>query len=311
MLPKKSSFVPGRGDNPAILMTNCYGKAGRRTALVLGSHHLHRMDGRHMNHSQYEVHGKQVWCAHGGKAPDPSRPTLVLLHGALNDHSVWSVLLAPLAQQGVDVLAPDLPGHGRSAGPALDSVEAMADWLPALLDAAGVETALLAGHSMGSLVALETASRTPQRVRGLALLATAFPMRVSGALLASAKDDEAAAIDTVSQWSHARPELREPSRQLMRQVAAHGQPGLLHLDLAACNAYAHGEQAIQAIDVPVHFILGSLDKMTPPRVAQALIAAARHPTVVEVEAGHAMMAEQSQAVLDALLRLVHAPSHTS
>lgn len=264
-----------------------------------------------MNDSQYDVHGKTVWCGQGGKALDPARPTLVFLHGALNDHSVWSPLAGPLAEHGLNVLAPDLPGHGRSAGPALESVEAMADWLPALLDAAGLDTALLAGHSMGSLAALESAFRAPRRVRGLALLGTAFPMRVSGALLASARDDEAAAIDTVSQWSHARPELREASRQLMRQVAAHGQPGLLHLDLAACNAYANGEQAIGALDIPVHFILGSLDKMTPPRAAQALAASARHATVVEVEAGHAMMGEQPQAVLDALLRFVHASSHAS
>jgi pimeloyl-ACP methyl ester carboxylesterase len=269
------------------------------------------MDGHHMNDSQYEVHGKKVWCDRSAKAPDPSRPTLVLLHGALNDHSVWSHLAGQLAQHGLNVLAPDLPGHGRSAGPALDSVEAMADWLPALLDAAGIETALLTGHSMGSLVALETARRMPARVAGLALLGTASPMRVSSALLAMARDDEAAAIDTVSQWSHANPELRDASRQLMRQVAAHGQPGLLHLDLAACNAYAGGEQAIEALDIPVHFILGRLDKMTPPRAAQALAAAARHPTLVEVEAGHAMMAEQPQAVLDALLRLAPAPSHAS
>lgn len=259
-----------------------------------------------MNDSQYDVHGRTVWCGQGGKAPQPSLPTLVFLHGALNDHSVWSELAGRLARHGLNVLAPDLPGHGRSAGPALDSVEAMADWLPGLLDAAGLETALLVGHSMGSLVALETAFRTPRRVRGLALLGTAFPMRVSAALLASARDDEAAAIDMVSQWSHANPELREASRQLMRQVAAHGQPGLLHLDLAACNAYAHGQQAIEALDCPVHFLLGSLDKMTPPRAAQALAAAARHATLVEVDAGHAMMAEQPRAVLDALRRFAHA-----
>lgn len=256
-----------------------------------------------MNDSQYEVQGKTVWCDHGGKAFEPSLPTLVLLHGALNDHSVWSQASGALARHGLNVLAPDLPGHGRSAGPALDSVEAMADWLPALLDAAGAGTALLAGHSMGSLVALEAAFRTPQRVRGLALLATAFPMRVSGALLASARDDEAAAIDMVAEWSHANPELRAASRQLMRQVAAHGQPGLLHLDLAACKAYAGGERAIGALDIPVHFILGSLDKMTPPRAAQALVAAAHHATIVDVDAGHAMMAEQPGAVLDALLGL--------
>jgi len=241
----------------------------------------------------------------------PATPTIVFLHGALNDHSVWSHQDDALAARGYTVLAPDLPGHGAaSPGPALTAVEAMADWLLAWLEAKGVQRALLVGHSMGSLIALEAARRDPERIAGLALLGTAAPMKVSDALLAGALDDQAGAIAMVAQWSHApvpaaensdgEPSLQERSRQLMQRIAQDGPPALLHTDLAACKAYAGGLEAIGALDCPVLFILGRLDKMTPPRAAAALVQAARHGTVVEVDAGHAMMAEQPEAVLDAL-----------
>ncbi|WP_323141496.1 alpha/beta fold hydrolase [Massilia phyllosphaerae] len=241
----------------------------------------------------------------------PFKPTIVFLHGALNDHSVWSNQSDALAARGYAVLALDLPGHGAaSPGPALASVEAMAGWLLARLEADGIERALLVGHSMGSLIALEAARRAPARFTGLALLGTAWPMKVSDGLLASALEDQDAAIGMVAQWSHMplsdqvdgmeEPSLQERSRQLMTRIAADGPPGLLHTDLAACKAYTGGGEAIAALDCPVLFILGRLDRMTPARAAAALIGAARHATVVEVDAGHAMMAEQPEAVLDAL-----------
>ncbi len=241
----------------------------------------------------------------------PAKPTIVFLHGALNDHTVWSNQSDALAARGHAVLALDLPGHGAAGpGPALASVEAMAGWLLARLEADGIERALLVGHSMGSLIALAAARRAPGRFAGLALLGTAWPMKVSDGLLASALEDQDAAIAMVASWSHmAAPDpadgmeqasLQECSRQLMTRIAAEGPPGLLHTDLAACKAYAGGGDAIAALDRPVLFILGRLDRMTSPRAAAALIAAARHGTVVEVDAGHAMMAEQPEAVLDAL-----------
>ncbi len=112
----------------------------------------------------------------------------MFIHGAQNDHSVWVLQTRYFAHHGFGVLAVDLPGHGRSKGAPLTSVEAMADWLLALLDAAGVKQATLIGHSMGSLIALETAFRAPQRVARLALVGTAYPMKVSDTLLDASRE---------------------------------------------------------------------------------------------------------------------------
>ncbi|MGH8852919.1 MAG: alpha/beta fold hydrolase, partial [Telluria sp.] len=98
---------------------------------------------------QVDINGVPAYAYTGGKAFDAALTTVVLIHGAQNDHSVWALQSRYLAHHGHSVLAVDLPGHGRSGGPALATVEAMADWLLALLKAAGVRRAILAGHSMG------------------------------------------------------------------------------------------------------------------------------------------------------------------
>jgi pimeloyl-ACP methyl ester carboxylesterase len=253
---------------------------------------------------QLTIGGHPAYCHTSDNPFDPALPTVVLVHGALNDHSVWAPQCRALAERGFAVLAPDLPGHGRSSGPALHSVEALADWLLALLDAAGVARALLAGHSMGSLVVLEAAHRAPQRAAGLALLGATFPMKVADALLATALEDDKAAIDMVVAWSHAPssdPSVADAARDMMQRLAAGSSEPLLHTDLAACNAYGNGMAAAASITCPVVFVQGTLDKMTPPRKAAALTDAIAQATIVTVETGHAMMQEAPEAVSGALL----------
>ncbi len=148
------------------------------------------------------VNGHRAYTYTGGKSFDAALPTAVFIHGAQNDHSVWALQTRYFAHHGFSVLAVDLPGHGRSEGEPMESVEALSDWLRALLDAAGVRKTILIGHSMGSLIALETAARAPEKVNGVALVGTAYPMKVSSALLEAARDHEQRAIDMVNIWSH-------------------------------------------------------------------------------------------------------------
>src|SRR4051812_27096445 len=135
-----------------------------------------------------QIHSHDVYCdiSASDAATSPSAgalPTMVLIHGAAQDHSIWDWYSTALAAAGCSVLAVDLPGHGQSGGAALDSIEAQALWLLAVLDALGIRHAALIGHSMGALTALEAAWQAPQRIRKIALLGVAFPMRVADALL--------------------------------------------------------------------------------------------------------------------------------
>ncbi len=258
-----------------------------------------------------DVHGAPAYAYTGGKSFDAALPAVVFIHGAQNDHSVWGLQSRYLAHHGHAVLAVDLPGHGRSGGPALRSVEAMANWLLALLAAAGVTRAALVGHSMGSLIALETAHRAPDRVAKLALLGSTFPMKVSDALLGTARDNEPAAIDMVNLFSHSsiaqKPSCPGPgfsvmggARRLMQRMSQLNPEQLFYTDFHACNAYVNGETAARSVACPALFIFGARDVMTPPRSAKSLLAAMPHATTVTVDAGHAMMQEQPDAVLDAL-----------
>ena len=260
---------------------------------------------------QLDINGATAYAYTGGKVFDPSLPTIVLIHGAQNDHSVWALQSRYLAHHGYAVLAVDLPGHGRSSGPALASVEAMADWILAVLEAAGVKRALLAGHSMGSLIALEACRRAPGMVAALALLGTTYPMKVADALLETARSDEQTAIDMVNIWSHSsiahKPSCPGPgfsvmggARRLMQRMSARNPEQLFYTDFAACNSYAEGEAAAASVRCPTLFVFGNKDVMTPPRSTKLLTGAIKHGKIVNVDAGHQMMAEAPDAVLDAL-----------
>lgn len=266
----------------------------------------------------FNIDGHDAYCYTGGKAFDASLPTVVFIHGAQNDHSVWILQTRYFAHHGFGVLAVDLPGHGRSKGPGLTSVEAMADWLLRLLDAAGVQSANLIGHSMGSLIALETQAKAPARVARLAMIGTAYPMKVSDTLLNAALNDEESAIDMVNIWSHSsiaqKPSFPGPGfyvtgggRRLMQYVSRNSDEKLFHIDFTACNSYANGEAAAQAVTCPTLFLLGKRDMMTPPKATATLTKAIPSAQVVQLEnCGHALMAEQPDAVLDNLYRFMAA-----
>ncbi|MCB1995706.1 MAG: alpha/beta hydrolase [Burkholderiaceae bacterium] len=260
-----------------------------------------------------DVQGRVAYAYTGGRAFDPSLPVVVFVHGALHDHSCWNLLARWAAHHGHAVLAVDLPGHGHSEGPPLPDVEALADWLLALLDTAGVARATLVGHSMGSLISLEAAGRAPQRVQRLVMLGTAYPMQVSEALLSTAKADPLKAIDMVNAWSHAslaaKPSFPGPgmwlhgsNRALMRRMQAGcADVNLFHHEFSICDSYRGGEAAAAQVSCPVHFVLARHDQMTMPKAARAL-ARSLNAQVHEVEGGHNMMTEAPGQVLQALQR---------
>ena len=265
-----------------------------------------------------QVEGVDAYCYTGGKDFNAALPSAVFIHGAQNDHSVWSLQTRYFAHHGFNVLALDLPGHGRSKGAAKASVEALSQWLLAVLDAAGMARALLIGHSMGSLIALETAHRAPTRVSAMALLGSTYPMKVSEALLEAAKTDEPSAIDMVNIWSHSsiaqKPSFPGPgfyamggARRLKQRISQINPEHVFYTDFFACNAYANGEAAAQSVRCPTLFICGTRDVMTPVKSTSLLTSAIAHGKVVQVESGHELMAEQPDAVLDALFAFATAP----
>jgi len=262
------------------------------------------------------VNGAPTYCYTGGKTFDAAKPTIVFIHGVVHDHSVWILQTRYLAHHGFNVLAVDLPGHGRSAGEAPSSVEEAAGFVAALLDAAGVQRAALVGHSWGSLIALEAAARLKERVRHLVLVGTAYPMKVSQLLLDASLTEPLKALQMVNVFS--RSTLAPPPSALgpgtwvfgasfalgKRIVANNPKVNVFHRGFKACDSYANGEQAIAQITCPVLFVLGKEDQMTQAKAAQPLIAAARSSgkavSVTTVPVGHHQMTEAPEETLSAL-----------
>lgn len=261
---------------------------------------------------------RQAYAYTGGKALQAGQPTVVFIHGALHDHSVWTLLARWAAHHGHNALALDLPGHGRSAGPVLGSIAELADWLLALLDAAGLapgQPITLVGHSMGSLVALEAAARAPERITGLVLVGTAYPMQVSPALLATAAQAPLKAIDMVNSFSisslASKPGYPGPgmwlhgsNRALMRRTLAGPHAtgcavNLFHHDFVLCDQYDQGLQAAARVRCPVWLVLGDSDQMTPPKATRAL-AEALAAQRVTLRSGHSQAAEDPEGLLRAL-----------
>ena len=260
------------------------------------------------------VAGHATYAYTGTRALERGRPAIVFVHGAANDHSVWALQSRYFAHHGYDTIAVDLHGHGRSDGTAMNSVEAIADWLPRLLDAAQLDSATRGGHSLGALATLEAAARHPSRVQRIALLGPAVPMAVADVLLEAARNDDPLAYELIVGWSHSAARLlggnpvpgmwmAGTALRLMRR----SRPRALFADLTACAAYQNGIEAATAVRCPALLILGAADLMAPMKAAQALIETLPDNQVVTLPAcGHAMMAEQPDAVLDALREFVPA-----
>ncbi len=255
------------------------------------------------------VNNKSAYAYTGTRAFNPAQPTAVFIHGAANDHSVWALQSRYFAWHGWNVLAVDLPGHGQSDGPLCTNIEALANWVAAFLDAAKVKTAVVIGHSMGSLTALELTACRPDLVSKLALVGSAVPMVVGDVLLDAALNDEEKARRMIVDWSYAPAShlgnshkvpgtwLPGNSMALMRRMTK----GVLHNDLAACRAYEGGLDAATKVSVPTLVLIGQYDMMTPPRATQGVLAVLKNSRVETIkDAGHNMTSEAADAVLRAL-----------
>ncbi len=257
---------------------------------------------------ELNVDGRKVFAATGGKAFDAALPAIIFVHGAAADHTVWKLQTRYFAWHGLGVLAIDMPGHGRTDGPPIPTIEGLADWLIGVLDAAGLQQAALVGHSVGSLVTLDAAARYPDRINALALLGCAFPMRVNDVLLDGARTNSHLANQLTNAWGYGRAAQRGrhtmPGTWMMtggmRLLEAAGE-GILYNDMNACHIYEGGDAAAKSLKCPTLSIMGEKDMMTPLKAARRT--AARIADVREVAipgAGHIMLDEAPDATLDAL-----------
>lgn len=259
-----------------------------------------------------EIDGHQVFIGTASRALDADNKSVVFVHGAGMDHSIWVMPARHFARHEWNVVAPDLPGHGRSNGPALDSIDDMATWLTRLLDQLQIESAAIVGHSMGSLIALSFAVSQPARVTHLALLGPSEPMPVADQLLDAAKENSHDAIDMANTWSHS-PRGRlgaNPNPGLWmyaggERLLERAGDGVFYNDLRACNGFEMADEQLAEIRRPTLVISGTGDLMTPARRGAKLASHISNTTLLTLQGcGHAMLSERPNEVLDALHQLL-------
>ena len=264
---------------------------------------------------ELKVNDCTVFATTGGKPFDASLPVIVFVHGAAADHTVWKLQTRYFAWHGHSVLAIDMPGHGRSDGPCIPTIGALADWVIAVVDAAGLKTVSLVGHSAGSLVTLDAAARYPDRIDHLALLGCAFPMRVNDVLLDSSKANDGLANHLTNSWGYGRAAQRGrhtiPGLWIMKgglRLFESADDGVLYNDMNACHIYNGGDTAAQNIACPTLSIMGERDMMTPLKLAQKTASQIKGVCEVVIPgAGHFMQDEAPDATLNALRDFLPVP----
>jgi pimeloyl-ACP methyl ester carboxylesterase len=264
---------------------------------------------------QTTLAGSSVFWSAGGQELDVRKPAVLLLHGAGLDHSVWTLQARYLAHHGRSVIAPDLPGHGRSDGTPLRSIGDLAQWCWSLLDHLHIDRVNLIGHSMGALIALAMGATEPQRTRSLCLIAAAAEMPVHPDLLAAAGNDLEMASALISMWGFGPAGQvggnRVPGMQMRlsgQRLVERSKPGTLAADLAACSHYGDGLRDAGKVQAPVHLLLGAEDRMTPPgkgrQLAAAMTQSAGGAKVTLLPGcGHMIMAERPNETIDVLATL--------
>ena len=259
-----------------------------------------------------EVRGQSTYCYTNGRDMDPGKDSIVFVHGAGMDHTVWTLFARHFARHGRNVIAVDLPGHGRSAGEPCASIEDMGDWVVDLLDALQLQQAAVVGHSLGSLVALDCAARHPDRVRAIALVGCTTPMPVSDAILDAAAANDHAAFNMLTEYGYSKRHLyggnSNPGMWMVGstlRLFERSRPGVLHADMSACNNYQEGLARAATVTCPVLVVLGESDRLTPVRSTQPLLDALPSPQVRILKgAGHTLMSEAPNALLDALVEVL-------
>jgi pimeloyl-ACP methyl ester carboxylesterase len=255
------------------------------------------------------VNGRRVFAATGGRLFDRAHPAVVFVHGAGCDHTVWQLQSRWFAWHGYAVLAVDLPGHGRSEGPGLQSIGDMRSWIGDLLDAAELEGADLIGHSMGGAIAVEAAAALPKRVTRLALLGTAASIPVHKDLLAAARDEPERAYRIMTGWAHGT-EAKiggHPAPGLWMSggtlaLLARNAPGILYSDLAACAEWHTGTEAAAKVQCPALIVVAANDIMVPAKSGRILAELVRDSRTVTIErCGHMLPVEAPDQTLNALI----------
>jgi len=202
---------------------------------------------------------------------DKEKSTILLMHGSGLSHIVWSFHEQFYSTQGFNVLSVDLPGHGNSEGPSLQSIEEISDWIKSLMTKLNIEKIIIIGHSQGALVGIDFAARYPKFILSLVLVAGSYKMPVNQDLIHYAEAGDEKAILLMMKWGYEGSKAfigGNPVKKIINSSREIRE--ILAVDLNACNNYKDGKESLKKISCPTLCIFGDLDKMVPLEVGNKM-----------------------------------------
>jgi len=210
----------------------------------------------------FQLENKNIYASDSGQGLDKKKDTIVFLHGSGLSHIVWSLAEQFFSSKNFNVLSIDLPGHGNSDGPCLDSIEKIADWLEKVFDKLQLKNLILVGHSQGCLEILEYSSRYKERIKKLVFVGGSNKMPVHPDLIELAQNGHSDAVKLMMKWGYEGSKKfigGNPVEKIIQSPRDISE--ILAVDLKACNNYSNGSEAAKAINLPSMLIYGELDKM--------------------------------------------------
>ena len=254
----------------------------------------------------FQLENKNVYASDAGQGIDQNKETIVFLHGSGLSHIVWSLTEQFFSNNNFNVLSIDLPGHGNSDGPWLDSIEKIADWLEQVFNKFNLNNLILIGHSQGCLEILEYAHKYKNRLKKLVFIGGSNKMPVHPDLIDLAKNGDSDAVKLMMKWGYEGSKRFIGGNPVEKIIQSPRDiRDILAVDLVACNNYKNGSEAAKLIEFPSMFIFGSLDKMVNLEAGKKFSSLINNSSTHIIEGcGHMIMIEKAFEMRDKVLEFL-------
>ncbi len=255
----------------------------------------------------FQLENKNVHASDSGQGIDTKKDTIVFLHGSGLSHIVWSLAEQFFSSKNFNVLSLDLPGHGNSDGPCLDSIEKIADWLENVFDKLKLKDLILVGHSQGCLEILEYSYKYKERLKKLVFIGGSNKMPVHPDLIELAQNGHSDAVKLMMKWGYEGSKKfigGNPVEKIIQSPRDISE--ILAVDLKACNNYSNGSEAAKDIDFPSMLILGELDKMINLEAGKKFSNLIKNSTTHVIKGcGHMIMIEKAFEMREKILEFLN------
>tara|TARA_B100000674_G_scaffold445229_1_gene411372 strand:- start:1120 stop:1893 length:774 start_codon:yes stop_codon:yes gene_type:complete len=254
----------------------------------------------------FDINKKIVYASDAGQGIKKNKETVVFLHGSGLSHIVWSLTEQFLSSKEFNVLSIDLPGHGNSEGPCLESIEKIADWLEEVFNKLNLNQMILIGHSQGCLEALEYSFRYKRRLKKIIFIGGSYRMPVNKDLIDLAENGDNDSVKLMMKWGFEGSKKfigGNPIEKIIQSPRDISE--ILAVDLKACNNYANGEEAAKSINLPTLIISGELDKMVNLEASKKFSSLVKNSsTHIIIGSGHMIMIEKAFEMREKILEFL-------